>query len=136
MRFTVPGNPIPWERTRLDQRTGRFVTGRRSRDHRYVIQVAARAARVRCLDGPVRLSLAFYRATAHACDLDNLAKAVQDALIGFAYVDDRQIVRLAASKEIDAERPRTEVEVDAVEGPRATRIVRARRRRRAPRCPP
>lgn len=42
-------------------------------------------------------------------DLDNGLKALNDALQGAAYVNDRQIHRLTATKHIDKRNPRVEV---------------------------
>jgi crossover junction endodeoxyribonuclease RusA len=112
-RFTIPGNPIPWERAR--SRGGQHFTAPRTRAHKTLVQAHARKARVPKLSGPVKLTATFYRASAHACDVDNLAKTIQDALNGLAYGDDRQIVWLTAVKSIDREHPRTEVELEEVE---------------------
>lgn len=112
-RFTVPGNPIPWERAR--SKGGQHFTAPRTRAHRALIQGHARKAHVPKLSGLVKLTAAFYRESAHACDIDNLTKSVQDALNGLAYGDDRQIVILSAVKAIDRKNPRTEVELEEVE---------------------
>jgi Holliday junction resolvase RusA-like endonuclease len=109
MKFTVTGNPVPWERN--DSRQGARFTAPRTREYEAHVAAAAHLAGAKPLEGPVRLTLRFYRATARRCDLDNLAKSVQDALNGVAYLDDSQIEHLEASKAIDRERPRVEVEV-------------------------
>jgi crossover junction endodeoxyribonuclease RusA len=107
--FTVPGNPIPWERSR--SRGGQHFTAPRSRAHKDRILAFARQARVPKLLGPVMLSVTFYRKTKQRCDIDNLVKAVQDALNGVAYADDAQIVSLVAIKAFSSGDPRTEVEL-------------------------
>ncbi len=107
---TVPGNPVPKERPRVVN--GRAYTPKRTREAEAVVRLHAR--HLPCLAGPVRLSLAFYRANAVPCDLDNLAKLVSDALNGQAFADDRQIVVLSALKAIDRENPRTEIELEEV----------------------
>jgi Holliday junction resolvase RusA-like endonuclease len=106
-RMTVLGNPIPWERAR--SRGAQHFTSPRSRAHKARIQVHAKQAKLPRLTGPLRLSATFYRESAQACDVDNLAKAVQDALNGIAYEDDRQIVHLTAVKALDRVNPRTEI---------------------------
>lgn len=117
IRFTVPGNPIPWERvqatTKAKGKRGRVMlfTAPRTRRHQERIQREARLAKVRPLVGDVRLEVKFYRATAQRCDVDNLSKSVQDALNRYAYDDDSQIVVLVAEKHVDRERPRTEIRV-------------------------
>lgn len=110
--FVVPGNPIPWERAR--SRRGQHFTAPRTREHKAKIQVCAKAARIPRLLGPVKLAVTFFRDSAQPCDIDNLAKAVQDALNGIAYGDDRQIVALVAVKAISREHPRTEIEIAEV----------------------
>jgi crossover junction endodeoxyribonuclease RusA len=113
--MTVPGNPVPWERAR--SRGAQHFTSPRSRAHKARIQVHAKQAKLPRLAGPLRLSATFYRVNAQACDVDNLAKAVQDALNGVAYEDDRQIVHLTAVKAIDRFNPRTEVEIGLANDP-------------------
>ena len=66
---------------------------------------------LRPLDGPVRLTLDFYRPR-KAGDLDNVLKAPLDALKGFAYHDDKQIVELHARRHDDKARPRVEVLIE------------------------
>lgn len=109
-RAVIPGNPVPKERPRVVN--GRAYTPKRTQQAEQWVRLHARA--LPCLGGPLRVRLAFYRQNAVPCDLDNLAKLVQDALNGHAYEDDRQIVVLAASKEIDRDNPRTEIEIEEV----------------------
>lgn len=111
--FVVPGNPVPKERPRVVK--GRTYTPARTVKAEDLVKFYARKARIPKLTGPVKLTATFYRQDAHACDVDNLAKLVQDALNGLAYEDDRQIVVLTAVKVIDREQPRTEVSVESVE---------------------
>jgi crossover junction endodeoxyribonuclease RusA len=112
-RFVIPGNPIPKERPRVVK--GHTYTPKRTLDAERVVQFYAKRARVPCLAGLVRLTVSFYRDSAHACDLDNLVKLVSDALNGIAWKDDRQVVVLSALKAIDRENPRTEVQIEQVE---------------------
>lgn len=112
-RFTVPGNPVPKARPRVAN--GHAYTPLATLEAEGLVQLAARKAGVRPLLGPVRLSLFFARGDLRRCDLDNLAKLVQDALNGIAYEDDSQIVELQATKVLDREKPRTEVVVSEVE---------------------
>jgi crossover junction endodeoxyribonuclease RusA len=109
-RFVIPGNPIPKARPRVAR--GHAYTPKRTTDAEDVVKLYAKRARVRCLAGPVRLSLSFYRDSAQPCDLDNLVKLVSDALNGIAFKDDRQVVVLSALKAIDRENPRTEVAIE------------------------
>jgi Holliday junction resolvase RusA-like endonuclease len=108
-RATVPGNPVPKERPRFN---GHAYTPKRTRDAEDWIR--AHTKRLPFLTGKVVLSLAFFRKDAVPCDIDNLTKLVQDALNGRAWNDDRQIVTLIASKDIDRANPRTEIEIREV----------------------
>lgn len=77
---------------------------------RYKAAVAQSHARMAPLDGPVAVSLTWYRAR-RAGDLDKRLGIVLDALQGVAYTTDAQIVRLSASRHDDKHHPRVEVEV-------------------------
>lgn len=64
------------------------------------------------LAGPVALNLAVYRPR-RVGDLDNVLKAILDALKGIAFEDDKQVVQIFATRWDDAARPRVEVNVEA-----------------------
>jgi Holliday junction resolvase RusA-like endonuclease len=64
------------------------------------------------LSGDVALSIIWYRGAKRG-DLDNRLKVVLDSLSGVAYVDDRQIVQLTATREDRPRRPGLYVEVRA-----------------------
>lgn len=108
--FVVEGDPVPWERAASNG--GRRFTAPRTRAYEQLIADAARRAGATPVACPMRLRLRFFRATAQRCDVDNLAKSIQDALNGVAYQDDSQIEHLDVSKAIDRECPRVEVEVE------------------------
>lgn len=112
MKFLVPGNPIPKARPRVVN--GHAYTESRTELAEAWIAMHARKAKVRWTDQPVALRLAFFRKDATPCDLDNLVKLAQDALNSIAWKDDRQIVSLAATKDIDRENYRTEIEIEEV----------------------
>jgi crossover junction endodeoxyribonuclease RusA len=63
--------------------------------------------------GNVCVSLDFYR-PAKRGDTDNMIKVTLDSLIGYAYVDDKQIVELHAMRHDDKDDPRVEVLVTEV----------------------
>lgn len=69
------------------------------------------------LEGPVAVTVIAYRPRRRG-DIDNLAKAVLDALNGFAFGDDGQVVLLTMSRYDDARNPRVLVRVSSV-GPEA-----------------
>lgn len=113
--FTVDGNPKPKERPRLFR-------------NRIITTEATRAAEARVassfrgnlgirhtiespVTGPLKVRLRFFRDNMRRVDLDNLAKIPLDALNGLAWGDDSQIVSLIASKHLDRDNPRTEIEL-------------------------
>lgn len=63
------------------------------------------------LAGPVVVRLWVYRPRRRG-DLDNVLKAIGDALKGAAYLDDDQVVELHARRLDDKANPRIEVEVE------------------------
>ena len=84
-----------------------------------IMAAAVRAgARVRPARGPVEVriwtSVMAEKAGAH--DVDNVAKAVLDALDGVFYLDDRQVVRLV-SERFHGHANRIAVRVTALDGP-------------------
>ena len=59
----------------------------------------------------MRVELLFWRSNKIRCDIDNLIKAVLDALNGVVWKDDDQIIHLVAYKNYNKERPRVEIVV-------------------------
>ena len=107
--FRHSGKIVPKGRPRLAR--GRIHTPKRTKQYQQDLALAALVARGpwRALEGPVCLRVQlFYRCpnskTAQSpCfggggrgDLDNVLKAISDACNGVLYLDDRQIVELAA----------------------------------------
>ena len=70
----------------------------------------ARKAGLVVLDGPVAVSITWYRSR-RSGDLDNRIKVVLDVLRGLAYHDDKQVVELHAWRYEDKKAPRVEVEI-------------------------
>lgn len=112
--FVVPGPPVPLQRARRGA-GGRFYTPRASKVYKDKVGWLARQAGVRCLKGPVRLTVAVWVPDARRRDVDNVAKACMDALTGIAWQDDSQVSRLVVTRQLDRERPRVVVTVEAVE---------------------
>ena len=109
--LTVNGNPIPKGRPRVYQ--GRAMTPARTREYETLVSQAAGIAwRGAPTNRLLSVTLRFYRANCIRCDIDNLTKAILDALNGVVWEDDGQIVELRAVKGNDAERPRVEITVD------------------------
>lgn len=112
IRFTVPGNPIPWKRPRANGR--RHFTPQDVLDAERMVGLCARKAGAGPVAGPVRLRIALYRDSSRHVDWDNLAKLVCDGLNGVAFLDDSQIVECHVTKGVDRANPRTEVEIEEV----------------------
>ena len=133
--FVVPGAPYGKGRPKASSRGGfvRMYTPAPTRQYEGEI---ARLAKIARADWPVMATPMSLRVIAHhpipvswskkkqqsalagdvipgKPDLDNVAKAVLDALNGVIYVDDKQVVRLVAEKRYSFE-PRVEVYVHEV----------------------
>ena len=94
--FTVPGRPVPAVRM---TRRSKWVNpqAKRCLDYQMLVAWHARAATTgRPTAAPVRLDAVFHLHGARRGDLSNLVKAVEDALNGVVWVDDRQVVELHA----------------------------------------
>jgi crossover junction endodeoxyribonuclease RusA len=63
--------------------------------------------------GELRVEMKFYRPR-RVGDLDGMFKAVIDALKGFAFEDDKQIVEIHAQRFDDKWKPRVEVEISEI----------------------
>jgi Holliday junction resolvase RusA-like endonuclease len=126
--FTVDGNPIPKARpvTRWkDGQKPRTFTPRTTAAWEAIVGLRAlQAMRGRDpLRGPVAVELHFYRKDRAACDFDNLAKAVIDAVqrspdapFGIVILDDVQVVEAHIFKDVDPDNPRVEVRVQELPG--------------------
>ena len=112
--ITVYGNPIPKARPRLGA-NGAVYTKRTTSEWEWLV---AREYTLqngpKFTSGPVGITLRFYRQDDRRADIDNLEKAILDALNGEAYLDDSQIVETHVSKAIDKKLPRVEIEVSEV----------------------
>lgn len=132
--ITVPGEPIARPRQRFGVRGRRAVTYTDSKHPVHAYKAAVRIAwSLACRSPPtteaVKISIeaVFPRpaskiwknkpmpsyAKTSKPDLDNVAKAVMDALSGLAYRDDSQVCLLLIFKRVAAgdEQPRTEIEI-------------------------
>lgn len=124
--FTVHGTAVPKQRPRISGR--RAYTPKRTKDYEERVLEAFRSSYQGFYpafgkDAPVRVGISVIqeipkswskkkRAQAESgeiCplsrngDIDNIAKSILDALNGFAYEDDCQVVRLTVSKEYGAD---------------------------------
>jgi Holliday junction resolvase RusA-like endonuclease len=129
--FVVPGNPVPQPRPRVSMRGG-FARAYVPADHpvhafRQAVQLAAAGAGLRQVSTPVRVVIGcvFERPQSHHTsrglkpgvpmlprpDVDNLAKAVLDALGGF--FDDTLVEGLTVAKAYGVT-ARTEVTIKCI----------------------
>jgi Holliday junction resolvase RusA-like endonuclease len=98
VRLVIPGRPVPLQRSRT--RAGKHYLPPRSRAYRELVQAAwLEAGRPTVGAEPFTLSARFYGARANA-DLDNLVKAVLDALNGLAFADDAQLMSIMGAHKV------------------------------------
>jgi len=139
-RFTVWDKPIPLSRPRFARIAGggvRTYTPRKDQDVRYNIRQAWLELGVNLLQGPIRLTVTVMLPMPKMMakkrrpeavpvvrpDLDNYIKQVEDALQGYAFADDKQVVTIEARKRYcggwpetsEDERPRWEVKIEEIE---------------------
>lgn len=100
-RFVVLGAPRPKGRPRTVTRDGktRTFTPRETKDYEALVQHHAALARLpKPIEGPVEMELLFvtHLTKKGKCkaDIDNMAKAIMDAVNGICYLDDRQVRKL------------------------------------------
>jgi crossover junction endodeoxyribonuclease RusA len=111
VKLLVPGKAVPLQRSRTSR--GRHYLPPRSRAYRQLVQAEWMAAgRPSLGNAPFTLSARFIGARANS-DLDNLCKAILDALNGLAYVDDSQLMCMSGCHKlaVDADGPRTELDL-------------------------
>jgi Holliday junction resolvase RusA-like endonuclease len=134
IEFSVPGYALPWKRQGASGKF-RWSDSRKMADHKHLIVIAARRAYGgrKPLTGPVRLSVAIFRAMPKAFsrkkraeaisgllrpdkrpDGSNQLKLIEDALNGVVWNDDAQVVDLQVSK-FYAEEERTEIWIESMD---------------------
>ncbi len=90
LEFLVPGVPVSAQ------------SRNRANLQQWVSQVAAAATSawgvVPPVGGPVAVALTLYALGGWKLDLDNMSKPILDAMTGVVWLDDRQIVSLAAHR--------------------------------------
>lgn len=119
VQLVIRGKPTPLQRSRT--RRGRHYLPPRSRVYRELVQAEWMAAGRPSLGAlPFAASMRFYGAHGGS-DLDNLVKAILDALNGLAFDDDRQAACFAGVHRLPADDrgARAEIELWAVDRGRA-----------------
>ena len=112
--FTVDINPLPKERPRLGN--GHAYTTAKTRDYEHTIAqyalITMNQAQLDTMEGDLGLIVRFYRKDNRRVDLDNLLKAIKDALNGIIWYDDSQVTSVYAKLERNAGKSaRVEIEV-------------------------
>lgn len=109
--FFVEGNPVPQGRPRFYRRGNHVGAYDPPKSKAWKATVQSEALRQKCkpLEGALWVVVEFYlkkpkamkQPTPHTAriDIDNLSKAIFDALNGIAYHDDAQVALLTASKQ-------------------------------------
>ena len=92
---------------------GRYVTTE-GRLYREKARDLARGQRVAKFYGEIAVSGVVYMAR-RGCDLDNRIKPTLDALKGIAWTDDRQVARLAFTRELDPRNPRVVLTIEEIQ---------------------
>ena len=130
--FKIPGPPVGKERPRVSR--GHTYTPERTVAYEQWVLLHARNARVRPLEGPLKMQVVWCKQVTASWskkrkaeallgvyatgtpDLDNVVKSISDALNGIAYQDDAQIAVLWASRIYVAGDSWVGVEIEQVAG--------------------
>jgi len=89
------------------------VLSKRGKQFKADTETICLAQRVKPITGDVKVVFRAYRPK-RIGDLDGLFKIVFDALKGYAYIDDKQIVKIEADRYDDKLAPRVELEITEV----------------------
>jgi crossover junction endodeoxyribonuclease RusA len=119
LSFTIPGAPHGKERPRLGK-DGHVYTPKTTRTYEHAVKMHALVATHRARWRPTpeakfAVTMRVYFATERRADVDNVMKAVSDAMNGVVYPDDSLIAEMHMYKSLDRERPRVEVTVGVLE---------------------
>jgi len=109
--FFVEGTPRPKQSFRYSKK-GHYIPARvRAWQDAVAWAAQQEMAGDEPMEGELSVSLTFYRPNKVRCDLDNLSKAVLDAMNGIVYEDDKQVVDLKLVKLYSKEYPGCRVRV-------------------------
>ena len=120
LAFTVSGKPVAKERPRtvaVRDRHGRHVETRTfipraTTQYEEKVAWCAKASQGRTkLHPPFALEVRCFFPDRRRRDVDNVIKVCMDALNGVVWDDDSEVTRMTASKAIDRDNPRLEVEI-------------------------
>lgn len=120
--LTIPGEPRAKARPR-HMRGGHSYTPKGTREFEATVRAAWDAEPRPDMPPCVRLDVTFYLGTHRRVDVDNLAKAIADALNLRAYDDDWRVHELRALKFYTSrDRARTEIRVYSIDPDREERV--------------
>lgn len=117
LQAVIDGEPRSKGRAKYNRATGQVYKGAEDRDgeERIAWEVKAQNPGLDLNDShDLGVSLKFYCSDRQRRDIDNMTKAVFDALNGVAWRDDMQVIRLSAEIHRDGTESRTELEVFTV----------------------
>lgn len=116
-QFTILGPPQPWQRAGRT-RKGIAYTPKETLQYERAIKTTAMTVHLHTDTWPkcsrYRLHIEAFFADRRRRDLDNVAKAVCDALNGVAYADDSQIDQLTVKRWVDTMHPRTVITIEVL----------------------
>jgi crossover junction endodeoxyribonuclease RusA len=124
--FVVLGPPQPKQRARKGKGNRHYTPAETVRYESAVRAIGSlRRPPWWRADGEYHLYVVAYFADRRPRDIDNVVKAMSDALNKVAFDDDNQVVKVSAEKRVDPSSPRTEVTVQWL----GERAVKARKRK-------
>jgi Holliday junction resolvase RusA-like endonuclease len=108
----VPGEPVSKERPRRGK-NGSFYTPSKTARFEHLVAWTWKATRARTINGPVSVTMHF-RVGGRDKDIDNMVKAALDGLQqGAAFLNDRQVISVLATKELLPGRGESVIRVEA-----------------------
>ncbi len=123
IEFTIPIEPVAKARPRLGRGGHVFTPPKTKKFESQFVQLAKKFQPTLPRSGPIEVRLGFFVAKPKSTkrhyptikpDVDNLAKAVLDAMNGRFYEDDSQVVTLTLTKRYSID-PRIEVYIETIE---------------------
>ena len=114
-KLTIPGQVISDNHLYLLRTVGKhtikFMT-KKGKD--YKAKVIEQIQHLKPTAEPVVMTINFYYGDKRKRDVHGSLKALMDAMEGYIYQDDSQVIKLTITKAYDKNNPRAEVEVDTV----------------------
>ena len=114
MKIIIPGTPLSdnhlYGHRAMGKRVIRYMT-QKGKDYK-VMAKGLITEGIKSTDKPIKMWLDVYFGDRRKRDVQGHLKAVIDAFEGILYDNDAQIIFIAASKNIDLERPRVEMTIE------------------------